>query len=55
MFWIGFSLMCSLTEGWDLMYIISRGVNWMVGIAFLVWEIMTCVRLCPSSVHRSAE
>jgi hypothetical protein len=30
MFWIGFSLMCSLTEGWVLLYIISRGVNWMV-------------------------
>jgi hypothetical protein len=55
MIWIGFSFMCSLTEGWILLYIISRGVNWMVEIAFPVWAVMTCVRLCPSCVHRSAE
>jgi hypothetical protein len=48
-------VMCSLTEGWVLLYIISGGVNCMVGIAFLVWAMMTCVRLCPSSVQRSAE
>ncbi len=49
MLWIDFSFMCSLTEGWILLYIFPRGENWMVGIAFPMWAIMTCVRLCPSS------
>jgi hypothetical protein len=38
-----------------LLYIISRGVNWIAGIAFPVYAVMTCVRFCLSSVHSSAE
>ena len=35
--------------------IISSGVNWIVGISFPEWVVRAAVRLCPSSVHTSAE
>ena len=30
-----FSLHCSLMDGWVLLWVISRGVSWIVGILFL--------------------
>jgi|LakMenEpi03Aug12_release.lakeMendotaPanAssembly.Ray.scaffolds.fasta_scaffold1019804_1 hypothetical protein len=50
-----FSLHCSLMDGWVLLWVISRGVSWIVGILFLECAVRADVRLCPNSSQSAVD